>query len=143
MGIVPIEEELKNLTLFDLEMEARECANKGSALYLKNFEHLMKFSWENIIKELVVKQSFLAEVLLTMTLPQQKIGETTSIEALVPVLGTTYAMLMKQRYHALSGVQKMISVALANEQTHQKVSIFYLPVLYIVHLTVQFSKVLY
>jgi hypothetical protein len=122
MGIVPIGEELKNLTLFDLEMEARECANKGSALYLKNFEHLMKFSWENIIKELVEKQSFLAEVLLTMTLPQQKIGETTSTEALVPVLGTTYAMLMKQRYHALSGVQKMISVALANEQTHQKVS---------------------
>ena len=109
------------MTLFDLEMEAHECANKGSALFLKNFEQLMKFSWDNIIKEFVEKQSFLAEVLITMTLPRTKIGETATTEALVPVLGTTYAMLMKQRYHALSGVQKMISAALANEQTHQKV----------------------
>jgi len=111
------------LTLFDLEIEAKECANKGSALYLKNFENLVNFSWDNIIEEISEKQIFLAEVLLSIALPKNKIGDTKITEALVPVVGTTYAILMKQRYCALSGVQKMISLALANEHTHQKVNV--------------------
>ncbi|XP_052284262.1 uncharacterized protein LOC127880853 isoform X2 [Dreissena polymorpha] len=124
MGITSLGEELRNIVLFDLEMEAQECANKGSALYLKHFDNLIKFRWENIINEMVKKQSFLAQVLLTITLPRNKIGDSKRTQDLVPVLGTAYAILMKQRYSALSGVQKMISVALANEQTHQKISLF-------------------
>ncbi|KAH3695165.1 hypothetical protein DPMN_082621 [Dreissena polymorpha] len=112
MGITSLGEELRNIVLFDLEMEAQECANKGSALYLKHFDNLIKLRWENIINEMVKKQSFLAQVLLTITLPRNKIGDSKRTQDLVPVLGTAYAILMKQRYSALSGVQKMISVDL-------------------------------
>ncbi|WAR12559.1 hypothetical protein MAR_026739, partial [Mya arenaria] len=72
---------------------------------------------------------FHADVLLAVSLPSGKIGNTKATEALVPVIGTAYGMLMKQRYHELSAVQKMVSIVLANEQTHQKVVFFNVSVL--------------
>ena len=102
-------------------MDARECSTKGSALCSKQYQNLKEFKWVDIMDELMVKQSFLAEVLLAVTLPSGKIGNTKATEALVPVLGTVYGILMKQRFHELSAVQKVVSIALANEQTHQKV----------------------
>lgn len=121
LGIGGLGEAIKNIFLFDTEMEAKECSNKGSPLYLKNYEHLVNFQWGKIIDELMKKQTFLAEVLLAIALPKDRIGNTTATEALVPVLGMVYGALMKQRFYALNGVQKMITTALANEQTHQKV----------------------
>jgi len=38
------------LTLFDLEIEAKECANKGSALYLKNFENFYNWFKNEVVR---------------------------------------------------------------------------------------------
>lgn len=72
---------------------------------------------------MIKKQTFLTEILLAVSFPTGKIGSTTVTEAIVPVLGCVYGMLMKQRFHELSRLQRVISMALANEQTAQKVPI--------------------
>ena len=64
----------------------------------------------------------MAEVLLAVILPTSKIGHSKATNSLVPVIGAVYGILMKQRFHELSLVQKVLSVTLANEQTHQKVN---------------------
>ncbi|XP_052809488.1 uncharacterized protein LOC128237953 [Mya arenaria] len=73
------------------------------------------------MEELHTKQPLLAEVLLAVTLPTSKIGHSSATNSLVPVIGAIYGMLMKQRFHELSLVQKVVTITLANEQTHQKV----------------------
>jgi putative copper export protein len=116
-----LKEEVKSLFIYDIEMDARECSSKSSILCHKQYKDLKEFQWSDILKELVSRQSTLAEVLLAVALPTGKIGNTKPIEALCPVVGTIYGMLMMQRFHQLSAVQRFITATLANEQTHQKV----------------------
>ncbi|XP_045170215.2 uncharacterized protein LOC123532719 [Mercenaria mercenaria] len=135
--------EINTLIIYDTEMDARECSTKGSTLRSKQYQSLGNFNWTDIINELVVKQSFLAEVLLAVALPSGKIGNTKATEGLVPVIGTVYGMLMKQRFHELSAIQKVISISLANEQAHQKMLEFQFGTLlfcYEVHFTTNFSN---
>lgn len=115
-----LKEEVKSLFIYDIEMDARECSSKSSILCHKQYKDLKEFQWSDILKELVSRQSTLAEVLLAVALPTGKIGNTKPIEALCPVVGTIYGMLMMQRFHQLSAVQRFITATLANEQTHQK-----------------------
>ena len=102
-------EELKCLVLYDVEMEARECATRRSVLNKKQYEDLATFSWDNIVAEMIDKQTFLAEILLAVALPTGKIGNLAATEYVVPVLGTVYGMLMKERFHELSSVQKVVA----------------------------------
>ncbi|WAR13400.1 hypothetical protein MAR_027580 [Mya arenaria] len=111
-------EELKCIVLYDVEIEARECATKMSVLNKKQYENLATFSWDNIIAEMTDKQTFLAEILLAVALPWKYLAAT---EYVVPVLGTVYGILIKERFCELSSVQKVVAVTLANEQTHLKV----------------------
>ena len=130
-------DEIQTLIINDTEMDARDSANKGSALYCKNYNDMVEFKWKDIVMELIGKQSFLAEVLLAVALPTGKVGNTQATESLVPVLGTIFGMLMKQRFQALSAVQKIVSVTLASEQTHQKVSLLSLNIIFLSVLFVQ------
>ncbi|WAR27509.1 LOW QUALITY PROTEIN: hypothetical protein MAR_013213 [Mya arenaria] len=117
----PLANEVWTLMLYDIEMDAWESSSKGSVLYCNPYKKLVHFNWLGFINE-PMKQHFLAEVLLAVAQLSGNIGKTKAAEALVPVIGTAYGMLMKQRYHELSAFQKMVSIALANEQTHQKTS---------------------
>ena len=114
-------QDIKTLFLYDIERNARECANEGSALYCNGCQNLVQFKWEKILTEVIGKQTLLAEVLLAVVFPSGKIGNSKESEMLVPVLGTVYGILMKQRFRKLTLVQKVVSIALGNEQTHQKV----------------------
>ena len=64
-----LEEELKCLVLYDVEMEARDSATRSSVLSQKRYNNLANFSWDSCIAEMVDKQSFLAEILLAIALP--------------------------------------------------------------------------
>ena len=57
------------LLINDIEMDARECTNKGTFLCQKQYQDLKNFQWENIVGELVSKQSLLSEVLLALACP--------------------------------------------------------------------------
>ncbi|XP_053388326.1 uncharacterized protein LOC128551481 [Mercenaria mercenaria] len=98
-------------------MDARELSTKAVLCAVsKQYQSLRNFNWTDIINELVIKQ-----MLLAVALPSGKIGNTKATEGLVPVIGTVYGMLMKQRFQEFSAVQKVISISLGNEQAHQKV----------------------
>lgn len=115
--------QIKTLILQDTELEAKDCASRHSVLHHKQYKNLKEFNWEEVVNEMIEKQTFLTEILLAVSFPTGKIGSTTATEAIVPVLGCVYGMLMKQRFHELSRLQRVISMALANEQTAQKVLI--------------------
>jgi hypothetical protein len=95
-------EELKCLIRYDIDMEAKESATRSSVLNHKTYDCLATFSWDNIISELITKQPFLSEILLAVALPAAKIGNLQATESVVPVIGTIYGMLMKERFHELS-----------------------------------------
>lgn len=107
--------------LNDIELEARDCATHSSILHQKQYKHLSAFTWDGILKEINTKQTFLLEVLLAVALPTGKVGNLKATESAVPVIGAIYGMLMKERYHKLSRLQRVISMCLANEQVNQKV----------------------
>ncbi|WAR23372.1 hypothetical protein MAR_037041 [Mya arenaria] len=108
--------------LYDIENSARENCTRNCVLHGTSYEELSSFSWDDVMEELLTKQPLLAEVLLAVTLPTSKIGHSSATNSLVPVIGAIYGMLMKQRFHELSLVQKVVTITLANEQTHQKVN---------------------
>lgn len=108
--------------LNEIEFAAKECCNKESVLAQKEFCDLTDFNWHELIGELLEQQPLLADVLLAVSLPTSKIGNTNSVHKLIPVLSTVFGMLMKTRYQELSLVQKIIAMTLANEQTSQKVN---------------------
>lgn len=94
------------------------CARKNNYADLKNFQ------WDNIVNELVSKNTLLSQVLLAVALPTSKIGNTKFTETLCPVISTVYGILMKQRFKDLCAVQKFVTASLANEHTrHEKVNI--------------------
>ncbi|KAL4217096.1 hypothetical protein ACF0H5_023551 [Mactra antiquata] len=119
----PLRGEIILTVLSDIEHQFAECCTKGNILSNKTFTNLVNFQWCDIIESLVLQQPLLAEVLLAVALPTSKIGCVKTTESALPVLGSVYGMLMKQRYHELSLVQKIVAVTLANEQTNQKVNI--------------------
>jgi hypothetical protein len=146
----PLFEEIKTMILSDIEIDARECANTGSALYCNNYHELMQFKWDAILTELIDKQTFLAEVLMAVAYPVHMIGNSKKSESLVSVLSTVYGILMKRRFKKLSLIQKVVSIALANEHAHQKkgyygcqlfffVFCFFFP-LFIAHLSTKCSR---
>lgn len=112
--------QIKTLLLQDTELEAKDCASRSSVLHQKQYKNLKEFNWEEVVNEMVKRQTFLTEILLAVSFPTGKIGSTTVTEAIVPVMGCVYGILMKQRFHELSRLQRVISMALANEQTAQK-----------------------
>lgn len=118
-----LHDTLKVMILHDIEEDARKSASrKHSVLKSGNFTDLNSFSWDRILQEMVEKQSLLTEVLLSVAMPSSRIGSSKATESLVPMLGCVYAILMKARFHELSAVQRVLSLALANEHTHQKVN---------------------
>ena len=44
-----LEEELKCLVLYDVEMEARESATRSSVLSQKRYNNLANFSWDSVV----------------------------------------------------------------------------------------------
>lgn len=101
----------------DLDSDAALITNNKSVLYRKSFEDLQSFQWGDIVSE---KQPTLANILLAV-MSKKMVTIENLPEILVPKLGLLYSILMQERYHSLSLVQRVLAVVLKDEQTHEKV----------------------
>jgi len=88
--------------LNEIEYAAKECYNKDSVLAQKDFCDLAEFKWHELIDELLEQQPLLADVLLAVSLPTSKIGNTKSVQRLILVISTVFGMLMNTGYQELS-----------------------------------------
>ena len=114
--------QLRQVMLHETEEAARDAyIGCESVLGKKSYADLTCFSWDKVIKEMAEKQSFLTEILLAVALPTQKIRSFSAVHKLVPMMGCVYSILMKARHKELTLMQKVVTLALANEHTHQKV----------------------
>ena len=104
----------------DLDSDAALITNNKSVLYRKSFEDLQSFQWGDIVSEMIEKQPTLANILLAV-MSKKMVTIENLPEILVPKLGLLYSILMQERYHSLSLVQRVLAVVLKDEQTHEKV----------------------
>ncbi|KAH3817683.1 hypothetical protein DPMN_119238 [Dreissena polymorpha] len=88
--------------LNEIEYAAKECYNKDSVLAQKDFCDLAEFKWHELIDELLEQQPLRADVLLAVSLPTSKIGNTKSVQRLTLVISTVFGMLMNTGYQELS-----------------------------------------
>ncbi|KAH3886918.1 hypothetical protein DPMN_010931 [Dreissena polymorpha] len=88
--------------LNEIEYAAKECYSKDSVLAQKDFCDLAEFKWHELIDELLEQQPLLADVLLAVSLPTSKIGNTKSVQRLILVISTVFGMLMNTGYQELS-----------------------------------------
>ncbi|KAH3774581.1 hypothetical protein DPMN_175963 [Dreissena polymorpha] len=88
--------------LNEIEYAAKECYNKDSVLAQKDFCDLAEFKWHELIDELLEQQPLLADVLLAVSLPTSKIGNTKSVQRLILVISAVFGMLMNTGYQELS-----------------------------------------
>ena len=101
----------------DLDSDAALITNNKSVSYRKSFEDLQSFQWGDIVSE---KQPTLANILLAV-MSKKMVTIENLPEILVPKLGLLYSILMQERYHSLSLVQRVLALVLKDEQTHEKV----------------------
>ncbi|KAH3801689.1 hypothetical protein DPMN_155348 [Dreissena polymorpha] len=88
--------------LNEIEYAAKECYNKDSVLAQKDFCDLAEFKWHELIDELLEQQPLLADVLLAVSLPTSKIGNTKYVQRLILVISAVFGMLMNTGYQELS-----------------------------------------
>ncbi|KAH3710132.1 hypothetical protein DPMN_069600 [Dreissena polymorpha] len=72
-----------------------------SVLAHKDFCDLAEFKWHELIDELLEQQPLQADVLLAVSLPTSKIGNTKSVQRLILVISTVFGMWMNTGYQEL------------------------------------------
>ena len=96
------------------------CITGHSYLSEIDFEGMRNFQWEKIIEEMYVQQRQLLQVLLTVC--TNKSEDDQHFMQTGKELGLIYGILMKRRCKKLSRVQRIVSIALADERVHQKIN---------------------
>lgn len=114
------ERKQKKIVKDGINSDAALITNNKSVFYNKSFEDLQSFQWADVVGEMVVCQPTLANILLTV-MSRNKVTTDSLPENLVPKLGLIYSILMQERYHKLSLVQRVLAIVLKDEQTHEKV----------------------
>lgn len=100
------------------------CIKGHSYLSQIDFEAFRSFQLGNIIEEMYVQQRQLLQVLLTVCTSTNKSEDDEHYMHVVKEVGLMYGILMKRRSNALSRVQRVVSISLADEGLHQKVNKF-------------------
>lgn len=116
-SVVIVEKELDKQTQLLLRR-----VDQSSYLIENDYSSMTSFSWSKILEEMKTRHPILLRFLLAVCSPNtdpEKIPES-----MAPVLGMVYAILMQKRWHELSLVQRVISILLSMEHTHQKVQNF-------------------
>lgn len=83
---------------------------------------MQSFQWADVVGEMVDCHPTLANTLLTV-MSRNKVTADSLPENFVPKLGLiySYSILMQERYHKPSLVQRVLAIVLKYEQTHEKV----------------------
>lgn len=100
------------------------CIKGHSYLSQIDFEAFRSFQLGKIIEEMYVQQRQLLQVLLTVCTSTNKSENDEHYMHVVKEVGLMYGILMKRRSNALSRVQRVVSISLADEGLHQKVKKF-------------------
>lgn len=100
------------------------CIKGHSYLSQIDFETFRSFQLGKIIEEMYVQQRQLLQVLLTVCTSTNKSEDEEHYMHVVKEVGLMYGILMKRRSNALSRVQRVVSISLADEGLHQKVKKF-------------------
>lgn len=89
---------------------------------------LVSFDWITVIQEMLDSNPLILDVLLSATTSSKKQRSVEHFKNIVPECGLVYGIIMKRRFKDMSRIQRFISLALANERVHQKVTKFYINV---------------
>ncbi|XP_028412544.1 uncharacterized protein LOC114535436 [Dendronephthya gigantea] len=109
MSIKEIKQACQEILLKELDEQCKElCLRKNPSVLRNNgFDDIVKFDWLNIVYELQKRCPFLLSVLNTVTAKKKTQSE------LAPCIGMAYAILMIQRNHELSLVQRINTLIMA------------------------------
>lgn len=123
MNIKSLRESLWALFKLEVEESAKYIAcKKNSCLGQVMYDNLRCFEWENIIEEMFIHQPRLLQVLVTVSTGENKLNDECHYKSAAKEIGLIYGILMKRRCHTLSQVQRVIALAIAQENVHQKVN---------------------
>lgn len=75
---------------------------------------MQSFQWADVVGEMVDCQPTLANILLTV-MSRNKVTADSLPENFVPKLGLNYSILMQERYHKPSLVQRVLAIVLKYE----------------------------
>ena len=95
-----------------------------SYLFKKDFNSLRHFSFNQLLMELSVSNSFLLDCCLSIAVPTDQIfSDKKSKQDLIVRLGMVYSILMSYRFGELSRLQRVMSAILMDEHVHEKVNV--------------------
>ena len=117
MNIRCIKESIWSLFMLEMQESAKYMSCKGrSCLSKLSYEDLKCFEWKTLLR----KCSFISPCFWKLFLSYPQDNEHHYL-SLAKKLGLIYGILMKRRSHILSQVQRVIAVAIAQENLYQKV----------------------
>ena len=117
---------IKNELLMKMDSQAMQKNNRSGTSYLfqKDFNSLRDFSFNQLLMELSVSNSFLLDCCLSIAVPTAQIfSDNKSKEDLIVRLGMVYSILMSYRFGELSRLQRVMSAILMDKHVHEKVNV--------------------
>lgn len=124
-----IKQNIWKLFLSQIEDDCKYLTQRRlSCLSDTGYLALVSFDWITVIQEMLDLNPLILDVLLSATTSSKKQRSVEHFKNIVPECGLVYGIIMKRRFKDMSRIQRFISLALANERVHQKVTKFYINV---------------
>ena len=117
MSIKELKQCCEEIVLKELDEQCKHLCSRKNPSVLRNndFENMVNFDWLIILDELQNRCPFLLEVLNTVTTKKKPQSE------LAPRIGMVYAILMLQRNHELSLVQRINTLIMTEGNAKKQV----------------------
>lgn len=121
--IQSLRQNIWKLFISQLEDDSKySTQRRASYLSDTGYSALVSFDWTSVVREMVDFNPLLLDVLLSASTSAKKQRSADHYKQIVPECGLVYGILMKRRFQDMSRIQRFISLALANERVHQKVT---------------------
>lgn len=118
MSVKELKQSCEEILLKELDEQCKGlCARKNpSVLRNNNFEDMVNFDWLSLLDELQNRCPFLLKVFHTITAKKKTQAE------LAPCIGMAFAILMMQRNHELSLVQRINTLIMTEGNAKKQVT---------------------
>ena len=114
-------EEVEKQASLSCTYPSRYDIQRASVLFHNGIDNLTQFKWEEIVVEMVNKNSLLFRILLSFISPIAAVGNPKESHRCAVKLGLVYAIMIQNRCKDMSLIQRLIASCLENEHCHQKV----------------------
>ena len=94
-----------------------------SVLLDTDFEGLETFKWTECVTEMVEKYPELVTLIISMMLKPEEQNDPRALAKVLPKLGLIYGIMIQNRCHELSRIQRIMSMCLVDNICDQKVSL--------------------